>query len=58
METKNYIAKLNEYKLRTQADVKYKDVAAVGPDHIKQWVALVLWCNFISAESCRDKQKR
>ncbi|GAA6213995.1 uncharacterized protein LOC108885818 [Lates japonicus] len=35
METENYVAKLNEYSQRTRLALRYEDVGAVGPDHIK-----------------------
>ncbi|XP_068597678.1 interferon-induced, double-stranded RNA-activated protein kinase-like [Brachionichthys hirsutus] len=35
METKNYVALLNERKLSTKSDLRYEDVEAVGPAHSK-----------------------
>uniref|UniRef100_A0A4W6CDP4 non-specific serine/threonine protein kinase n=1 Tax=Lates calcarifer TaxID=8187 RepID=A0A4W6CDP4_LATCA len=35
METENYVAKLNEYSQRTRLALRYEDVGAIGPDHIK-----------------------
>ncbi|XP_046884833.1 interferon-induced, double-stranded RNA-activated protein kinase isoform X2 [Hypomesus transpacificus] len=37
MESKNYIAQLNEYTQRTRSELKYEDVGAEGPDHIKRF---------------------
>ncbi|XP_067092128.1 interferon-induced, double-stranded RNA-activated protein kinase isoform X1 [Osmerus mordax] len=37
MESKNYIAQLNEYAQRTRSELKYEDVGAEGPDHIKRF---------------------
>ncbi|XP_035981926.1 interferon-induced, double-stranded RNA-activated protein kinase isoform X1 [Fundulus heteroclitus] len=35
MEYANYVAKLNEYTQKERLGLRYEDVAAVGPDHIK-----------------------
>ncbi|XP_028279427.1 interferon-induced, double-stranded RNA-activated protein kinase [Parambassis ranga] len=35
METENYVAKLNEYTQRERVELRFEDVGAVGPDHIK-----------------------
>uniref|UniRef100_A0A3Q2Q2Z9 DRBM domain-containing protein n=1 Tax=Fundulus heteroclitus TaxID=8078 RepID=A0A3Q2Q2Z9_FUNHE len=35
MEYANYVAKLNEYTQKERLGLKYEDVGAVGPDHIK-----------------------
>ena len=42
MESKNYIAQLNEYTQRTRSELKYEDVGAEGPDHIKRYVDSVV----------------
>lgn len=37
MESKTFIGQLNEYAQHTQSELKYEDVAADGPDHIRRF---------------------
>uniref|UniRef100_A0A3Q3VR66 non-specific serine/threonine protein kinase n=1 Tax=Mola mola TaxID=94237 RepID=A0A3Q3VR66_MOLML len=42
METRNCVAKLNEYAQRTRSALNYEDVGSAGPDHIKTFTLRVV----------------
>nr|XP_019954247.1 PREDICTED: interferon-induced, double-stranded RNA-activated protein kinase-like [Paralichthys olivaceus] len=57
MATINYVAKLNEYAQRSRSVLRYEDVGADGPDHIKTFTIRAIVNNKVFPDGTGNNKK-